>query len=53
VLVERPGDIRDFAEAWGEIHRRGLLRIRQCGRPATYELVVDAASATLSTSGQS
>jgi hypothetical protein len=44
VLVERPGDIPDFAEAWGEIHRRGLVRIRRYGRPTTYELVMDAAS---------
>jgi hypothetical protein len=41
VLRERPGSVRDFARAWEELHRRGLLRIRRVGRPATYEVVTD------------
>jgi hypothetical protein len=50
VLVEKPGKIPDFAAAWGEIHRRGLVRIRRSGRPTTYELVLDEASDASSSS---
>jgi hypothetical protein len=52
VLVEKPGNIPDFAAAWGEIHRRGLVRIRRCGRPTTYELVLDEVPEALSTVGK-
>jgi hypothetical protein len=52
VIAERPGKIRDFVAAWGEIHRRGLLRIRRPGRPATYELVADGACESLSPVGK-
>jgi hypothetical protein len=52
VLAERPGKIRDFVAAWGEIHRRGLVRIRRTGRPTTYELVIDGTPVTSSSHEQ-
>jgi hypothetical protein len=47
VLREKPGEVREFAKAWGELHERGLLRVRRAGRPTTYEVVAEGTVDTL------
>jgi hypothetical protein len=38
VLHERPRMIGELADAWGEMHRRHMVRVARPGRPAVYEV---------------
>jgi hypothetical protein len=39
VLRERPAMISEFAYAWDEMQRCGLVRVIQMGRPSIYQVV--------------
>jgi hypothetical protein len=39
VIDEKPANIGEYGNAWNELTRRGLVRLKRSGRPNVYEVV--------------